>query len=134
MTDSSPLVFPRRPIDLIQGKHGTVLADQFLADAAAAAHAEAAFHAVFKAHDDMIMVVAQFLQHRLGEFDHDRRAADNRVGVVAPLGGLLFGDRRHEPHIVLPVRIVGAVHGDVHVDVVTLFPFHQLVLVEQHAR
>jgi hypothetical protein len=30
--------------------------------------------------------------------------------------------------------VVGAVHGDVHVDVVALFPLDELVFIEQHAR
>lgn len=65
------LIFPGCFIDLIQGEHRSVLAHQFLADATAATHAESAFHAVFKAHDDVVVGVAQFFEHRLGELDHD---------------------------------------------------------------
>ena len=79
------------------------------------------------------MVVSQFFQHRLGEFDHDGRPAHDGVAVGVSLGRLLFGDGGHEPHIVFPGRIVGAVHGDVHVDVVAFLPFDQLILVKEHA-
>ena len=120
------------PIELIQGEHRTVFTHQFLSDAASAAHAESTFHAIFQAHDNVIVGVPQFFQYRLGEFDHDGRSAYDGIGVITALGRLLFRDGGNEAHIVLPVGIIRAIHGDVHIDVVPFFPRHQFVLVEQH--
>ena len=55
-----PSKFPGGQLQLLQGEHRAVLADQFLADIAPAAHADAAFHPVFQGHDDLIVLVSQF--------------------------------------------------------------------------
>ncbi len=96
------LIFLGCFIDLIQGEYGTVLAHQFFANATTATHAEPALHSVFQGHDDVVMGISQLFKYRKGEFDHDRRTADNGIGVVVSLGGLLLGDRGGETDIVVP--------------------------------
>ena len=118
-----------RFVQLLEGEDRPVLANEFPADVAATAHADAAFHAVFKRHDDLVVRVAELVQNRLGKFYHDGRPANNGVGVSIGRRRFLFGNGRHETGVVFPVRVVGPIHGDVHVDVVALFPLCQLVAV-----
>ena len=96
------LIFPGCFIDLIQGEDRAVFAHQLFAYTAAAAHAEPALHSVFQGHDDVVMGISQLFKNRKGEFDHDRRTADNGIGVVVAMGGLLLGDRGGETDIVCP--------------------------------
>jgi hypothetical protein len=55
------LILFGRLVELFKGKDRPVLADQFPSDITAAAHPDAALHAVFKGHDNLIMGIAQLV-------------------------------------------------------------------------
>ncbi len=114
------LIFPGCLIDLIQGEYGPIFAYQLFADTTATTHTEPALHSIFQGHDDVVVGISQLFQNRKGEFDHDRRPADNSIGVVVTLGGFLLGDRGGEADIVFP-PVGRSVDGQMHVDVIPFF-------------
>ena len=78
------------------------------------------------------MGIAELVQNRLGKFNHDGRPAYDCIGIVICGRCFLLGDCRYKAGIVLPVRIIGAIHRDVHVDIIALFPLCQLIPVQEH--
>ena len=130
--DGNRLVLPRHRIELGQGEDRAVLTDKFFSHIASAAHADTAFHSILQGHDDVIMGIIQLFQNRLGKLDDDRRSADDHIGIVTARGCLLFRNGGHQTDIVGPVRIIGAVYGDMHMNIVPLFPLGQLIFVEKH--
>ena len=128
------LVLSRCFIQLFQGKNRAVFADELLADIASTAHPDAALHAVFEGHNNFVMRIAEFVQNGLGKFYHDRWPAYDGVGIITCRRRFLFGDGGHKTGVVFPVRIIGSIHRDVHVDIITFFPFSQFIAIKQHPR
>ncbi len=123
----------RHSLDLGGSKDRAVLADIDIAHIAAAAFAQAAFHPVFQGCVDLLVGEAELLQHRQGELDHDRRAADQGDGVLRTRRRF-FQDGRHEADLAVPVRTVTARIDGLHqADIAPLLPLLELPLVDQIA-
>jgi len=121
----------RHGLDLFGGKDRTVLADVDIAHVAAAALAQAALHPVLQRGVDLIVGEAELLQHRQGELDHDRRAADKGDGVFGTGGGF-FQDGRHEADPAVPLGAVAPrIHGLHEAHIGTFLPRLQAARVDQ---
>ena len=89
-----------RDAGTVARKDGTVLADVLFADVAAAAFADAAFHAQLQRRKDLVLAEAHFRKRRQAQFDHDGRPA--QADRLVRRKGQVLEERRHKAHMPRP--------------------------------
>ena len=114
-------------------KHRAVLAHVQLADVAATAFADAAFHPIFERRVDPVVGKPELFEHRKREFNHYRRSANDCDRIVARRSDL-FEHGRYEAHAAFPVGSLAArIDRRAEADVRTRRPFVQFVFIDQVA-